>query len=105
MASIKIGCTLPHGIVLNVNGVNVTLNGQNQFHNMTNRLDTHGVTEIDKSFWDSWKKENREMDAFKNGFIFEAQNDAEIEAKRKDVGKSGFEQIDPDSHGVTTDEN
>lgn len=102
MALIKIGCTLPHGLVLSVNGNNVTLNGQNQYSHMTNRLGTHGVTDVEQSFWDAWKKENRETLALKNGFIFEAKTEAEVEAKRKDTGKTGFEQIDPDSHSVET---
>ena len=104
MALIKIGCTLPHGLVLDVKGELVTLNGQNQYFDRLNHIGTHGVTEVEQSFWDAWKKENRESAALKNGFIFEAKNDAEIEAKRKDIAKTGFEQIRPEDHNVTTDD-
>lgn len=105
MALIKIGCTLPHGLVLEVKGTFVTLAGANQNTQTTRIIGTHGMTDVDQAFWDAWKKENFENAAFKNGFIFEAKTEADIKAKTKDIEKNGFEQLDPDSHGVETDTN
>jgi hypothetical protein len=104
MATIKIGCTLPHGLVLDVRGNKVTLNGANQYTEFTRLIGTHGTTDIDASFWEAWKKENAENAAFVNGFIFETKDESSAKSKVKDIEKkTGFEQLAPDSNGVETD--
>lgn len=104
MATIKIGCTLPHGLVLDVKGNKVTINGANQYAELTRLIGTHGTTDVEVSFWEAWKKENAENAAFVNGFIFETKDDTSAKDKVKDIEKkTGFEQLSPDSYGVETD--
>jgi hypothetical protein len=105
MALVKIGCTLPHGIKLQLAGRPeiVELAGANQFSEMTNRLGTHGTTDIDASFWEAWKVEFAGFAALENGFIFEVKDEKSAKSKVKDLDNTGFEPIDPNSHGVTED--
>lgn len=103
MATVLIGCKLPHGLQLSLVGkpeVQVILNGQNQHAKGKDYfvpLTAYGETEIDNDFWQAWKKENEGLDMVKNGLIFEApvNKPTELSAKAKDTAPSKLEPIDP----------
>lgn len=91
MANILVGCRLPSGIILEVPGApHVVLNGQRQSQEgreiILLNADDYGVTEVDESFFESWKKLVTEnFGPLKNGLIFVAKNEKEAKAKNKDL--------------------
>jgi hypothetical protein len=103
MATVKIGCKLPHGLELAVGETKVTLNGANQHTIHTRLIGEYGVTDVDASFWAEWLKTWADSAMVKSGSVFEAKDEASVKAKAKDQGKTGFEQLEPDSNGVKTD--
>ena len=103
MAIVKIGCKLPHGLVLEVNNVKVALNGANQHFTFMNRMGDVGVTDVEQSFWNEWLKSHAEAAYVINGFVFETKDEASASAKAKDTTQTGLEPLNPDSNGVTTE--
>ena len=103
MATVKIGCKLPHGLVLEVNNVKVTLNGANQHFAFMSRMGDVGITDVDQSFWNEWLKSHAETPYVINGFVFETKDESSAKAKAADTAKTGLEPLNPDSNGVTTD--
>lgn len=94
MATITVGCKLPHGLIIEVDGVPVTLNGTNS----SNVIGGYGLTEgVDSDFFQKWMAANKDSAAVKNDLIF-AQGRADsaraAASERKGV-KNGFEGIDP----------
>lgn len=91
---IVIGCIWPNGIVLDHGGKTVELRGSRIPLNedgtpISHRLiiGGYGTTEIDKDFWEAWKKANcpkDKVDAWfapmRSGAIFEAPTQADASA-------------------------
>ncbi len=103
---VKIGCTLPHGLVIHHNDVNVTLAGANQNTNeFFKLLGDFGLTDVDADFWNAWKKANGEFAPLKSGAIYEAADEKSAKAKGKEQATidTGFKPLDPSSHGVEED--
>lgn len=99
--TVTIGCKLPNGLVLEVGGKSVQINGANS----TQLVGGHGITYgVDAEFWQAWLKQNADRAVVKNGFIFahEKSVNAKAEAKEKTDTKTGQEPIDPNAknHGV-----
>jgi hypothetical protein len=99
---IKVGCRLPHGIVLEhpANESNtVTLAGQNR--TTVIGMD-YATTEVDSDFWEAWYQKNKKFPALVSGAIFVARNLEEVIGKGKDLAKSltGFEPVSQEAHGV-----
>ena len=71
--------------------------------NLIQVADGHGITEIDKDFWDAWLAQNKETKLVKGGFIFaqETAEKAKSEAKEKRTNKSGTERL-KQGEGVET---
>ncbi len=97
-ATVTVGCKLPHGLHLDINGKRVTVNGVNS----TEIIGGYGMTkDVDKEFFDAWMALNREHPAVKNELIFSDVQTSSAHAKaveRKDE-KTGFEAIDPKKPG------
>jgi hypothetical protein len=94
---LTVGCKLPNGLHLDHGGKRVTLNGTNS----TEIIGGHGLTMVDKEFFDAWYDAHREYPAVKQGLIFahEKRSNAEGEAKEKVDNPSGFERLDPNKPG------
>jgi hypothetical protein len=106
MATVTVGCKLPHGLHLDLNGKRVTLLGTNS----SAVIGGHGITEnVDKEFFEKWMSLNKESAAVKAGLIFahERAGNAQAEAKEKKENKNGFEGLDPKkpAPGIKPDDN
>ena len=104
--TIKVICTLPHGIVAEVNGVKVNFAGANQnCSEFRPLLGDYGVTEVDADFWAAWKKENINSRLVLSGAISEAKDEKSAKDKGADQATidTGFKPLDPNSNGVETD--
>lgn len=104
MATVTVGCKLPHGIHMDLDGKRVTLNGSNS----SNVIGGHGITEnVDKEFFDKWVAQRKDSPMVKNGLVFahERSGNAQAEAKEKAKTKTGFEGLDQDkpAPGITVD--
>jgi hypothetical protein len=97
MPQVTVGCKLPQGIHLDHAGKRVTLNG----YNTSEIIGGHGLTTVDKEFFDAWKAEHKDFEPVKQGLIFahEKESNTRAEAKEKANNKSGFEGIDPNAPG------
>lgn len=99
---VAVGCKLPHGIrlhhPLDENKI-VELQGKNKA--IVIGAD-HAVTEVDSEFWEPWAASHKEYAPFKAGAIFVAKSAADVAAMAKDLKgvKTGFEGLNPKSHGV-----
>lgn len=85
---ILIGCKLPNGIILDVDGKTAELNGLNKSVIIGA---TYALTTLDADFWTAWKAQNLAYPALVSGSIFEAASDSEAKAIVKDTDKTGFE--------------
>ncbi len=97
-STVVVGCKLPHGLHLDLNGKRVTLAGLNS----TEIIGGHGITHgVDKDFFDNWMVLNASHPAVKNEFIFAHEQAASVAAKANDHKKelTGFEGIDPNKPG------
>lgn len=106
MATVTVGCKLPHGLHLDVADKRITLLGVNS----SSVIGGHGITEnVDKDLFDRWMALNKESAAVKNKLIFahEKAGSTAAEAKEKVNNKSGFEGLDPKkpSPGIKPDDN
>ena len=94
MSTVTIGCKLPNGIIMQVEGhKDVRINGWN--NNAIVGAD-HGLTEnVPAALWEAWSKLHAESKLVKGGFIFAAKNEREAKAKATDNkgNKSGHEQL------------
>lgn len=104
MATITVGCKLPHGIHMDLDGKRVTLNGANS----AAVIGGHGITEnVDKEFFDKWVGQRKDTPMIKNGLIFAHDRavNAQAEAKEKAGNKTGFEGLDAEkpAPGITAD--
>lgn len=94
MSTVTIGCKLPNGIIMQVEGhKDVRINGWN--NNLIQGAD-HGLTEdVPAATWEAWSKLHADSKLVKGGFIFASKNEREAKAKAKDQkdNKSGHEQL------------
>ena len=104
---IKIGCTLPHGIVLELDNKFVTIAGANQNTSEYFKiLGEYGLTDVDSDYWNEWKKRNWAFDPLVAGALFEAGKDdksAKDKAKEQAQLDTGYAPLNPASHGVEED--
>lgn len=94
MSTVTIGCKLPNGIIMEVEGAKpVRINGWN--NNLIQGAE-HGLTEnVPAATWEAWKKEHAESKLVKGGFIFASGTAEGAKGKAKDRKdeKSGHEQL------------
>lgn len=78
-----IGCKMPMGLILSLNGVSHTLNGQNKSRMVNARgipfPEAVGITEIPKDFWDEWRKVYAKYAPLEKGLIFEQSSEKAVE--------------------------
>lgn len=99
---VVVGCKLPHGITIEHPmdpTKTVELKGKNKSLIVGAE---YATTEVDADFFEQWAAVNKEFPAVKSGAIFVAKNAAEVAAMAADFKdrKTGFEAMDPKSHGV-----
>lgn len=93
--TVIVGCKLPHGLHLDLDGNRVTLNGSNS----AQIIGGHGITEgVDKEFFERWLKVFKDSPMVKGGFIFAHEKAANTaaEANDKQENKNGFEGLNPE---------
>lgn len=97
MPQVIVGCKLPNGLHLDYAGKRVTLNGSNS----AEVIGGHGLTMVDKEFFEGWLKERHDYAPVKAGLIFahDKESNARAEAKEKASNPSGFEGVNPDKPG------
>jgi hypothetical protein len=105
MPNIVVGCKLPHGLHMELNGVRVTLNGGNSSEIVGTDGVKTGITVVDKDFFDQWAAIHKDAPYLKGGLIFANEKPANVKAEAADKEdlKTGFEGINPDAPapGVT----
>ncbi|MDA8485853.1 hypothetical protein NNO07_22530 [Pseudomonas resinovorans] len=98
MATVIVGCKLPHGLQVNLGGVKVVLRGANS----SRILGGFGITrDVDKDLIEGWLKAEAKNPIVANGMVFIATTDREADkaASEREGEKSGFEGIDPKKPG------
>lgn len=95
MATVTVGCKLPNGLHLDVQGKRHTLAGANS----SRIIGGYGLTEVPKDFWDAWVAEHKDFPPVVNGEIFAQATSKSAEDKAKDQAevRSGFEGLNPDN--------
>lgn len=93
MALVTVGCKLPNGLHLDLDGRRATINGANS----SRIVGGYGLTEVDKDLWEAWAKAYAESPLIKNGLVFAQGSAASAEAKAKEQAeiKSGLEPLVP----------
>ncbi len=98
MAKVTIGCKLPNGLIIEVEGKRVTLNGINR-SNIIGA--THCTTEVEEGFWAAWLESHKELGVITSGAVFVAKNAEHAAAFVKDnPTPTGFEGARPEASGV-----
>lgn len=100
MAFVTVGCKLPNGLHIDVQGKRATLNGANS----SRIVGGYGLTQVDKDFWDAWVKDYADSPLVKNHMVFAQGTESSAVSKageQADV-KSGFERLVP-GKGVLAD--
>ncbi len=95
MATVTVGCKLPHGLVARVDEKTVVFNGLNS----SSVIGGHGLTpDVDQSFWIEWLKRNAGAAFVKNGFVFAQAKPADAIAQAKDNQSpaTGLEPLKPE---------
>jgi hypothetical protein len=94
MATVTVGCKLPHGLIIDVEGKKVKLNGANT----SLVIGGYGLTPVEKDFFDAWLKLSANTVVVKRGLIFaqETQTKARDQAKEQAEVKSGLEGLNPE---------
>lgn len=100
--TVVVACAIPMGVILEVNGKYIHLNGQPTSkivgaHGQELPAGKYGLTEIPIEDWEALKKVNVNSPSFINGIIFAKEDKEEVleEACEKSKKKLGFEQADP----------
>lgn len=92
---VTVGCKLPNGLVVDIDGYTVTLNGANA----SNIVGGYGLTEnVNKDAFDKWLKAHADQPYVKNELVFAQAktNSAESKAKENADVKSGLEGLPQD---------
>ena len=86
---VKVGCTLPHGFVAEVNGVKVVIAGANQnTSEYYPLLGDFGITDVDADFWAAWKKENCNSRLVLSGAVYDAKDEKSAKDKGAEIGRA-----------------
>lgn len=100
--TVIVGCKLANGILLELNGKKVQINGANS----AQLIGGHGITEgVDGEFMDAWLSAHKELSFVKGGFLFvhDKAVNASAEAKEKAEEKTGMEPLPPMKEGGDND--
>lgn len=89
-STVTVSCKLPNGLVLELGGKSVEVNGANS----SVIIGGYGLTEgVDAAFFDAWMEAHEAMPFVRNQLIFAQSKtvDAQAEASEKADEKTGFE--------------
>lgn len=91
MATVLVGCKLPHGLVAELNGRKVTLAGANS----SRLIGGFGITEVDKEFADAWLAVEKDTPIVSNGLVFitGTERDAKSAATERQGQATGLEPL------------
>lgn len=92
---VTVGCKLPNGLVVEIEGYTVTLNGANS----SNVIGGYGLTEgVDKTAFDKWLKAHANQPYVKNELVFAQAktNSAQDKAQENASVKTGLEGLPQD---------
>lgn len=100
--TVTVGCKLPNGLILELNGQAVEINGSTS----SRVIGGHGITyDVDAEFFDAWMEAHADRAMVLNGFIFahDKAADTKAEAAEKENNATGLEAFDPNAPnaGVT----
>ena len=96
---VTVGCKLPNGLLLELNHIQVELNGSNKAAIIGG--DT-GYTDVDDDFWAAWSKAYEGYGPLVSGSVFVAKDRKSAEAignERKKL-KTGFEPMEQKAPGI-----
>jgi hypothetical protein len=100
---VTVACKLPHGLHLDIGDKRVTLNGGNSGTALIvdGEGHGHGLTEVDKEFFDAWRALNADHPALKAELIFahDKRDSAVAQARSNRKNRTGFEGLDPNRPG------
>lgn len=87
VANVVIGNKLVHGVTFEVNGKDVTVNGQNSngLIALTGYTGVCGLTHMAEDVWEAIKAKYSGMTAIKKGFIFAQKNEASAVAAGEEI--------------------
>ena len=104
MATVKVACKLPNGLIIDHKGQRVTLNGANA----SQLVNGYGTTDVDKEFFDAWLAANKGQKLVKNGAVFGVESASKLEGATKERAgeKTGLEGLDSEkpAKGAKKDE-
>jgi len=92
MATVTVGCKLPHGLVARVDNKSVVFNGLNT----GSVIGSYGLTpDVDEAFWTEWLKRNAGAAFVKQGFVFAQAKpvDAAAQAQANPSPATGLEPL------------
>jgi len=95
--TVTVGCKLPNGLIIEVGGQSVELNGANA----SNIIGGHGITyDVDADLFNAWLEAHQDRDMVKNGFVFahEDAKNTKAEAREKTDNETKLEAINPDDN-------
>lgn len=94
---VTVGCKLPNGLVLEVDGKQAIISGYRGED--VRIIGGYGLTQVDKELWDAWLKTHKEQPYVKNGVIFAQDNgnSARAQAKEQEKVKSGLDPLPQDN--------
>ena len=103
MATVILGCKIPNGFVMEVDGKSQRINGSHTQYGtiMYDRGEQVGVThDVDKDLWDAWRKRHANHPLHAKGHVFEAKSESSVKAIAKETKevKTGLEQKTPEQH-------
>lgn len=93
LTHVVVGCKLPNGLIIGHGGTRVHLNGANS----SRIIGGYGMTRVEISFWEAWKKSSVDFEPLKRGVVFVQKDEDAAEEVAEDQKSitSGFEAIDP----------
>ncbi len=106
MSTVTVGCKFPNGLVLELGKMGET-EGKNAYRRVylngsnTRRIHSvaagHGLTDVDKDFWEAWSTKFKHLTALKEKHVFAVDDAASAQAVAiEHMGeKSGLEPLDP----------
>lgn len=104
MSKVTVGCKLPAGLHMDLEGKRVTLNGSNSATIVDTKGVKTGLTQgVDKDFFDKWCAIHKDAPYVKDGLIFASEKESEVRAEAASLAgqKTGFEGM-PQSDGKIT---
>lgn len=99
---IIVGCKLPHGLTVSVNGVTVTFNGASQGLGVITPCSVNGsgiTREVDLDWFAAFLKAYADAPFVKKELIYQIKSEAAVQGETSDRKKvkTGMEQIVPDT--------